>query len=730
MKIGLKITMLMVIMSIFSIGVLGVVLIHRAQSTASYLAQNLGLVRAQQIGEEFTTFFDDHWSIVSVMASMLGQFESIQEDSRRAFLDEAVMSVLDAGQFITNVWSIWDPNVLEGDDAAWIGAPGTDERGRFVPGYTRTKAGHIVAHPMRDFGNEEFYLTPRRLGKQVMTNPYKAVLAGETRSVASISAPIRNSHNAIVGVAGLDMNIEYLDVLGQDFKRIFPGTLTAAFSNDGTVVSHFDKARIGRNMMETEGDLLRDQLQPFANAVRLGSDYRVDLMVGNEMFMFFAIPIRIGDSADKWSFAIALSERQVNANTYGMIKFAIVMCLALLALVGLVAMLVSRSVAKPIVGMAQILNDIANGDGDLTVRLPEGVGDQEISEASKYFNMTIRKIRDTIVAIKGQAESLSDIGNDLASNMTETAAAMNEITATIQSIKSRAINQSASVTETNATMEQVTHNIDKLSGHVDEQADAISQASSSIEQMIANIQSVTATLARNNASVLELRESSETGKSSLQEVASDVLEIERESEGLFEINSVMENIASQTNLLSMNAAIEAAHAGEAGKGFAVVADEIRKLAESSGEQSQTIKSVLSKIKVSIEKITRSTDNVLKKFEAIDTGVRTVAEQEAVIHNAMEEQSQGSRQILQASGQVSQITLNVKGGSIEMREGSKEVIQESKNLERATQEITQGMNEMALSADQVNNAVHNVNDLSNKNREGISVLVRAISQFKV
>ncbi|MCL2608768.1 MAG: methyl-accepting chemotaxis protein, partial [Treponema sp.] len=219
-------------------------------------------------------------------------------------------------------------------------------------------------------------------------------------------------------------------------------------------------------------------------------------------------------------------------------------------------------------------------------------------------------------------------------------------------------------------------------------------------------------------------------RTSLQEVAGDIREIARESEGLMEINSVMENIASQTNLLSMNAAIEAAHAGEAGKGFAVVADEIRKLAESSREQSKTIGTVLKKIKGSIEKITRSTDNVLQKFEAIDYGVKTVAEQEEVIRAAMEEQSEGSRQVLQAAGEVSEITRQVKGGSQEMLEGSREVIEESRNLGLATQEITNGINEMVVGTDEVNRAVNSVNELSGENRKNISVLVEAVSQFKV
>jgi methyl-accepting chemotaxis protein len=248
--------------------------------------------------------------------------------------------------------------------------------------------------------------------------------------------------------------------------------------------------------------------------------------------------------------------------------------------------------------------------------------------------------------------------------------------------------------------------------------------------MIANIQSVTQTLAINTESVKDLLDSSEVGRTGLQEVSTDIQEIARESEGLLEINAVMENIASQTNLLSMNAAIEAAHAGEAGKGFAVVADEIRKLAENSGEQSKTISTVLKKIKDSIDKITKSTDSVLNKFEAIDSAVRTVSEQTENIRNAMEEQSTGSQQILEVIGKLNEITQMVKGSSLEMLEGSKEVITEGKILETATQEITGGMNEMATGADQINIAVNQVNNISGKNKDTIDILVREISKFKV
>jgi methyl-accepting chemotaxis protein len=320
-----------------------------------------------------------------------------------------------------------------------------------------------------------------------------------------------------------------------------------------------------------------------------------------------------------------------------------------------------------------------------------------------------------VLIIKQKATLLSDIGNDLASNMTETAAAINEITANIQSVKGRVINQSASVTETNATMEQVIANINKLNGH--------------IEKMATNVTSVTNTLLNNAGNVKTLQEASEVGKTGLQEVVVDIQEISRESEGLLEINSVMENIASQTNLLSMNAAIEAAHAGEAGKGFAVVADEIRKLAENSSEQSKTIGNVLKKIKESIDKITKSTETVTTRFESIDSGVKTVADMEGNILNAMEEQGEGSKPT-SSSVSLTEITKQVKTGSEEMLEGSQEVLKESRNLERVTQEITGGMNEMAAGADQVNVAVHNVNEMTQKNREAIDSLLKEVSRFKV
>jgi methyl-accepting chemotaxis protein len=323
-----------------------------------------------------------------------------------------------------------------------------------------------------------------------------------------------------------------------------------------------------------------------------------------------------------------------------------------------------RQIFTPIGRMSVMLKEISMGEGDLTGRIKTDK-DDEIGELAGYFNLTLDKIRNLVIAIKVEAANLHSIGGNLASQMQNTANAVHHITANIESVNEKVTSQSASVSQTSATMEQVTANIDKLGKNVESQTESVARSSSAIEEMLANINAVTQTLGRNAESVQELIKVSDVGRASLQKVTQDIQEISRESEGLLEINAVMENIASQTNLLSMNAAIEAAHAGEAGKGFAVVAGEIRKLAESSSRQSKTSSEVLKKIKNSIDIIPGSTNTALEKFQAVDERVRAVSEQETNIHSAMEEQGHGSRQILESVGKLNELTRMVEHGSVEM-----------------------------------------------------------------
>ncbi|MCL2067265.1 MAG: methyl-accepting chemotaxis protein [Treponema sp.] len=410
------------------------------------------------------------------------------------------------------------------------------------------------------------------------------------------------------------------------------------------------------------------------------------------------------------------------------ITFLFVSMIGVIALIFIFFNILVLNSLKPISGMVKVLNHIS-ANWDLTQRCAVQRKD-EIGNLANLFNETVEHIRGLLSGIKNETRSLENTGEDLASNMTETAAAINQIAANIQSMKNQVASQAGEVNDAGAVMERIMEGLDKLNEHIAVQAESVSQSSSAIEEMLANIRSVAETLIKNTGNINSLGDSSQTGRRDLQTVSQDIKEIARESEGLLEINSVMETIASQTNLLSMNAAIEAAHAGEAGKGFAVVAGEIRKLAENSREQSKTISEVLKKIKTSIDAITKSTDIVLERFEAIAGDVEIVSNQESQIRTAMEEQETGSRQILEAVGQLNSITGLVKSASSDMAANSKNVINQSLSLKRITEEVAGGMDEMTIGADQINKAVSTVNEISVKNKRNIDDLSRAIAKFKV
>lgn len=393
------------------------------------------------------------------------------------------------------------------------------------------------------------------------------------------------------------------------------------------------------------------------------------------------------------------------------------------------SVLISRSITKPLVQTITILKDISEGEGDLTRKI-EVKSHDEVSDMAKYFNLTFDKIRNLVALVRSQSNSLLILGENLSSNMTETAAAINEITANIQSIKNQTLSQSASVTETSATMEQISKGIDKLNQLILDQSANVTESSSAIEEMMANIGSVTKTLVKNSENIKQLTFSSEAGRKVLDIITLGIKDVAKESDGLMEIGQIIQNIASQTNLLSMNAAIEAAHAGDSGRGFAVVADEIRKLAESSSTQTKTISTVLKRIKDSIAIIIKYSEDVATKFNTIENEVKIVTEQEDGIRRAMEEQNEGSKQVLEAITILNEITQKVQASSIEMLTGSKQVSKEAVNMNMITQEISGGMNEMASGAEQMTVAVNAVNELSLENKVSIDSLINEVNKFKI
>ncbi|MDR2246611.1 MAG: methyl-accepting chemotaxis protein [Treponema sp.] len=729
MKIGMKLVLIISSINLVGIGLLAGITLSLSQREISRLAEEEAQSIARESSEEIRNWINEYIDMARTLAYAMQGYKEIPADQRRDYFNWmmkwVVLSKPEENSF--SVYANWSSDGLDGMDAQFANTPGTDETGRYVPLWNLIN-GNPVLSPIPGFG-WPLIMQVLKDDKEYMLDPAVNPSNLGMRLVANMGVAVRDPDTSVtIGVVGTAFDVSMLQTMVSKVKPFGDGN-AFLFSSGGIIAAHPDAERLGKNMKETETDTFGPFIDTMIKAVSTGTaaSFSYRPAQSDTVIQYYAVPFTVGRSPNPWTLVVSVSRNTVMAPIYSMLRICLIIGVLIMVFMSAGIILTARSISRPITSTMTVLKDIA--EGYLTKEIALHSHD-ELGDLARYLNFTVDRIKGLVLSIRKEAQILSQTGSDLASNMTETAASISEITANIQSIKAQTSRQTASIKSTSSIMEQVVENIESLNGQIQKQTDCVSQSSSAVEQMLANIQSVTETLVKNESNVTKLSQASEVGRSSLQEVSMDIQEIDRESAGLLEINAVMENIASQTNLLSMNAAIEAAHAGEAGKGFAVVADEIRKLAESSSEQSKTISDVLKKIKSSVDKITSSTGAVLRNFEAISDGVKTVTDQEANVRSAMEEQGIGSKAILESIKRLKEITGEVKGSAQGMRGGSHEVIQESKTLEGITAEIGDGMQEMASGAEQIDRAVNRVNDISLENKKQIELLMNEVARFKV
>lgn len=358
--------------------------------------------------------------------------------------------------------------------------------------------------------------------------------------------------------------------------------------------------------------------------------------------------------------------------------------LILLIAVGFM-LLVLNGIMKPIKSMEKAIAEISMGDADLTKRI-ESKSKDEIGRVVHNFNSFTRMLREIIVEIKSSKDRLAGSGNQLSSITGEATQNLSVILDDIKNVDGQILNQSTNVSETVDAIAEISQSIKAMESMIERQSAGVSEASAAVEQMIGNISSVNSSTEKMSDSFQSLADKAQEGAKIQKDVSERITEIENQAQLLVNANKVINAIAGQTNLLAMNAAIEAAHAGEAGQGFAVVADEIRNLSETSSKQSKTIGQQIGKIRESIGTLVAASQESNAVFLSVSEKISETQTIVMQIRSAMMEQHEGSSQVMDALTTVTSSTNEVRKSSADVSTENVRITDEIRKLREATDTI--------------------------------------------
>lgn len=605
-----------------------------------------------------------------------------------------------------------DLNSLIADNSALFSMYYADEIPMSQGGNFYSSDGWI---PETDYDKESriWFKVPKENRIPVVIDPYRD--ESSNAMVTTVASPVYQN-NEFKGVIGIDIKLEQVNTLVNKVKLSQKG-FSFLLDKDGVYITNPDSKKI------LNANFYKDYpvLAKYKNKNNIAE---VQLDAGDGYY--FAV--RTIENTNGWTLVSVGYRKELFRELLININVIIVMSVISILFSLAIASIFAHRIVKPITKVDSAVNEIASGNADLTQRINVDSND-EIGSLEKGFNKFIEKLQNIISQIQGSKTELTAVEDNLVSSISEASSSITEIISNIESVGGQVGSQVSAVSQTSAAVTEIAENINSLELMIQNQSEGVSNASSAVEEMIGNIKAVNQSVEIMSQSFSQLEVTSRNGIDQQRFVDEQISEVSKQSKSLQDANTAIADIASQTNLLAMNAAIEAAHAGEYGKGFAVVADEIRKLSETSSDQSKKISAELHKIVDTINHVVEASAKSTESFGEVSSLIAETDSLVKQINSAMEEQQVGSRQILDSLSVMNDSTSEVKTASHEMKEGNEMILKEVQHLQDTTLVIKQSMNEMSIGAKHMNDTSSTLSNISAQVSDAISKIGQQIDLFK-
>ena len=432
-------------------------------------------------------------------------------------------------------------------------------------------------------------------------------------------------------------------------------------------------------------------------------------------------------SSTPWYIVVYGPVSDFTKNSYSAIFKVLLIITAAIVTAMAILLFSAKASAKEFKLMAENCNEIAQGD--FTKEVKEG-STKEAAELAEGFNNIIIDLSSLIKNIRNSASDIGYITENLSEASDVIGQSVETANGSVENVAQSVQTQICSVDKISQSVTEIVTQINNLKSEIENQDRTIDNSSDSIEIVANNLLAVNEKISETSKDVSELVEFADKNKNELKNSVAQILEVKEKSKNLLDTNKMIASVASQTNLLAMNAAIEAAHAGAAGKGFAVVANEIRKLAETTSKQAKTSSESLKLIQTQIDTISDTSMDVEKAFENTIKKIGNISTSVDSLKSSAEVQGQKAQEILSALDNMKSSSKIVKSGTekiVEVTTAASSICSELVNLNSS---VEQNLTECKDAATTLLSAASKITETVSKNNASVETLNHAISPFKV